>query len=193
MKGKKFSICLSGLTGSGKSTLARRLAEKYGLERISGGEMLKEILAGRESLVDQGWWERDHAYEALRLRLEDPRYDTEVDRRLMELAERGGYVLDSWTIAYLLDCNSCIKIFLKADFEVRASRVANRDNISIEEAKNRIKIKEERTYEIYKRLYGFELGKDLTPFHLVVDTSKMSPEEVFHIASTYIDILLNRI
>ncbi|MEM2729312.1 MAG: cytidylate kinase family protein [Candidatus Korarchaeum sp.] len=192
MRGKRFSVCLSGLTGSGKSTLAKRLAEKYGLERVSGGEMLKEILAGRESLKDQGWWERDQAHEALERRLEDPRYDLEVDRRLMELAREGGYVLDSWTIAYLLDCDSCIKIFLKADFEVRSSRVANRDKISIEEAKNKIKIKEERTYEIYKRLYGFELGKDLTPFHLVVDTTKMSSEEVFYLISTYIDILLSK-
>ncbi|MEM3928950.1 MAG: AAA family ATPase, partial [Candidatus Korarchaeum sp.] len=82
MRGKRFSVCLSGLTGSGKSTLAKRLAEKYGLERVSGGEMLKEILAGRESLKDQGWWERDQAHEALERRLEDPRYDLEVDRRL---------------------------------------------------------------------------------------------------------------
>ncbi len=193
MRDKKFNICLSGLTGSGKSTLARKLAERYGLERVSGGEMLKEILAGRESLKDQGWWEREQAREALERRLEDPSYDLEVDRNLMELARRGGYVLDSWTIAYLLDCDACIKIFLKTDFEVRASRIANRDKISLEEAKNKIKIKEERTYDIYKRIYGFELGKDLTPFHLVVDTTKMSPEEVFYLVTTYIDILLSKI
>ncbi|RDD53427.1 MAG: hypothetical protein BA066_04470 [Candidatus Korarchaeota archaeon NZ13-K] len=193
MAGKKFNICLSGLTGSGKSTLARRLAERYGLERISGGELLKELIAGSESLEDQGWWERDQAREALDRRLEDPRYDLEVDRRLMELAREGGYVLDSWTIAYLLDCDACIKIFLKADLDVRASRVASRDKISIEEAMNRIKVKEERTYEIYKRIYGFDLAKDLTPFHLVVDTTRMEPDEVFHLVSSYIDIIISKI
>ncbi|MCC6028880.1 MAG: cytidylate kinase family protein [Candidatus Korarchaeum sp.] len=187
-----FNICLSGMTGTGKSTLARKLAEKYGLKVVSGGEILKEIIAGEESLRDPGWWEREQGEEALERRLEDSKYDLEVDRRLMELAKEGGYVLDSWTMAYLLDCESCIKIFLKADFEARALRVAERDKISIEEAKRRIMIKEERSYRIYKGLYGFDIGKDLSPFHLVIDTTGLSPDDVFHVVSAYIDCLIKK-
>ncbi|RSN70080.1 hypothetical protein D9Q81_01865 [Candidatus Korarchaeum cryptofilum] len=186
-----FNICLSGMTGTGKSTLARKLAERYGLKVVSGGEILKEIIAGKESLRDPGWWEREQGEAALERRLEDSRYDLEVDRRLMELAKEGGYILDSWTMAYLLDRDSCIKIFLKADFESRALRVAERDKISIEEAKRRIMIKEERSYKIYKGLYGFDIGKDLSPFHLVIDTTGLSPDDVFRVVSTYIDCLLN--
>lgn len=190
MKSGSFNICLSGLTGSGKSTLARKLAERYGLKRVSGGEMLKGMISGESSLTDQGWWEREQASEALKLRLEDPKYDLEVDRKLMELAREGGYVLDSWTMAYLLDCSSCVKVFLKADLEVRAERVSMRDGISVDEAKNMIILKEKRTYEIYKKIYGFKLGEDLTPFHLVLDTTELTPEEVFQIVSMYIDTLL---
>ncbi|HDI73809.1 MAG TPA: cytidylate kinase [Candidatus Korarchaeota archaeon] len=184
---RKFNVCLSGLTGSGKSTLARRLVERYGLKRVSGGDILKEIIGGRESLKDPGWWERDEASKAMEERLLNPELDKEVDRRLMALAEEGGYVLDSWTMAYLLGPGDCIKIFLKADIEVRAMRVARRDRISLDEAIKRIKLKEEETYRIYKRIYGFELGKDLTPFHLVLDTTKLNAGEVFAIVSKFID------
>jgi len=187
MRRKKFNVCLSGLTGSGKSTLARKLAERYGLKRVSGGDILKELIGGKDSLYDPGWWERDLASEAMERRLANPELDREVDRRLMELAKEGGYVLDSWTMAYLLGPGDCIKIFLKADIEIRALRVARRDRISIEEAIRRIKLKEEETYKIYKRLYGFELGKDLTPFHLVLDTTKLNVNDVFAIVSKFID------
>ncbi len=184
---KKFNVCLSGLTGSGKSTLARRLVERYGLKRISGGDILKEIIGGKESLKDPGWWEREEASRAMAERMSNPELDREVDRRLMSLASEGGYVLDSWTMAYLLDSEDCIKIFLKADLEVRAFRVARRDRISFNEAIKRIKLKEEETYRIYKKLYGFELGKDLTPFHLVIDTTRLNASEVFSIVSKFID------
>ncbi len=187
MARKRFNVCLSGLTGSGKSTLARRLVERYGLRRVSGGDILKEIIGGKESLRDPGWWERESASKAMAERLSNPELDREVDRRLMALASEGGYVLDSWTMAYLLDPESCIKIFLKADLEVRAMRVARRDRISLDEAIKRIKVKEEETYRIYKRIYGFELGRDLTPFHLVVDTTKLNASEVFAIVSKFID------
>ncbi len=184
---RKFNVCLSGLTGSGKSTLARRLVERYGLKRVSGGDILKELIGGKESLRDPGWWEREEAGRAMAERLSNPELDREVDRRLMSLASEGGYVLDSWTMAYLLDPEKCIKIFLKADLEVRALRVARRDRISLEEAIKRIKLKEEETYRIYKKIYGFELGKDLTPFHLVIDTTKLNASEVFSIVSKFID------
>ncbi len=187
MAEKKFNICLSGLTGSGKSTLARRLAEKYGLRVVSGGDILKEIIGGKESLRDPGWWERKIASRAMEERLSNPNLDREVDRRLMKMAREGGYVLDSWTMAYLLGPRECIKIFLKGDLNVRAMRVARRDRMDLKEAIKMIKLKEKETFLIYKRIYGFELGKDLSPFHLVLDTTRLNAGDVFAIISKFID------
>ncbi len=184
---KKFNVCLSGLTGSGKSTLARRLAERYGLKVVSGGDILKEIIGGKESLRDPGWWEREIVSTAMEKRLSNPELDRKVDRRLMEMAKEGGYVLDSWTMAYLLGPKDCIKIFLKGDLNVRAMRVARRDRIDLEEAIKMIKLKEKETFAIYKKIYGFELGKDLSPFHLVLDTTKLNAGDVFVIISKFID------
>ena len=40
---KKIVICISGLPGCGKSTVAKKLAQKYRLRYISGGDALKEL------------------------------------------------------------------------------------------------------------------------------------------------------
>ena len=44
-----------------------------------------------------------------------------------------------------------------------------------------LKEKEDRTKAIYKKLYGFSLGEDLSPFDLVLDTDNLSADEVFEV------------
>ena len=71
-------------------------------------------------------------------------------------------------------------MWLEASPQVRAKRVMNRDSISIEEAVKALTEKDERTRQIYKNLYGFDLGNDLSPFNLVLATEELNPDEVFH-------------
>ncbi|MDH5794339.1 MAG: hypothetical protein OEZ18_07265, partial [Candidatus Bathyarchaeota archaeon] len=71
--------------------------------------------------------------------------------------------------------------------EKRAERIANRDGISIEEAFKALRNKEERTKAIYKKLYGFSLGEDFTPFNLILDTDNLKSEEVFQVLCEVID------
>jgi len=47
--------------------------------------------------------------------------------------------------------------------------------------------KEARTKAIYKKLYGFTLGEDFAPFHLVLDTDNLNAEEVFQVLCTVMD------
>jgi cytidylate kinase len=50
-----------------------------------------------------------------------------------------------------------------------------------------LKIKEKETKAIYKKLYGFNLGEDFTPFNLILDTDNLKPKEVFEIICKVID------
>ena len=52
--------------------------------------------------------------------------------------------------------------------------------------------KEGRTKRIYKRLYGFNLGEDFSPFDLILDVSDLSVDEVFHAVSLVVENLLLR-
>ena len=76
----------------------------------------------------------------------------------------------------------------------RAERVAKRDGISFEKALEALKSKEERTKAIYRELYGFSLGEDFTPFHLILDTENLTKDEVFQALTTVLDkvVLENR-
>ena len=186
---KKVVICISGMTGSGKSTVAKKLADKYGLGYFSGGNALK-ILAqekGYDSDV-RGWWETAEGLNFLQQRMGDPAFDKKIDEKLLELAKEGNIVLDSWTMPWLL--NAGFKVWLEGSPKVRATRVVTRDHISNEEALKALTEKDERTRQIYKSLYGFDLGHDLTPFNLVLATDELDPDDIFYAVSLVTDRLV---
>jgi len=173
-------ICICGLAGSGKSTLAKKLAEKYGLKYWSGGNALKALaIEGNYKPLKRGWWESKEGMRFLEKRGKDPKFDEAVDRKFLELAKEGNVILDSWTMPWLL--KEGFKVWLEASPEKRAERIAKRDRISFEEALKALKNKEKRTKAIYKRLYGFSLGEDFAPFHLILDTDNLKAEEVFQV------------
>lgn len=186
---KKVIICISGMTGSGKSTVAKRIAERYGLKYFSGGDALR-VLAQDEGYDSDvtGWWETNEGLDFLKQRMGDPAFDKKIDEKLMELAKGGNVVLDSWTMPWLFKCG--FKVWLEASTEVRAKRVLNRDSISAEEALKALTEKDERTRQIYKNLYGFDLGNDLTPFDLVLATDELDPDDVFYAVSLVTDRLV---
>jgi cytidylate kinase len=186
---KKIVICISGMAGTGKSTLAKRLARKYRLHYYSGGDALKE-LAGAEgcNVSVNGWWETSEGLRFLERRRNDSKFDKAVDNKLLEYAKQGNVLLDSWTMPWLL--NKGFKIWLSASLEKRAERIVKRDKISPKEAIDVLREKEGNTETIYKKLYGFTLGKDFEPFHFILDTDNLNANEVYHVLCDVIDNLV---
>ena len=174
------------MTGSGKSTVARRIADKYGLIYFSGGNALKNLAQEEGYNPDVvGWWETVEGLRFLSQRMENPVFDKRIDEKLLELGEQGNIVLDSWTMPWLL--NLGFKVWLEASPKVRAKRVMNRDSISFKEALKALKEKDEQTRRIYKKLYEFNIGNDLSPFNLVLDTDELEHDEVFNAICLVID------
>lgn len=177
---KPVVICICGMAGSGKSTVGQKLSQKYGLAYFSGGDALRAraIEEGYKS-SDLGWWESEEGMRFLRDREQDHTFDRLVDRKLLEMAEKGNVVIDSWTMPWLL--KKGFKIWLEASASRRAARIAKRDRMSFEDASKALESKEKRTKNIYKKLYGFDLGEDFAPFHLILDTDNLDAGEVFHV------------
>lgn len=185
-KEKRIVVCISGMAGTGKSTLAKKLAQKYGLKYYSGGDALKALAAEEGCNVSSnGWWESPEGLAFLRQREKDPQFDKAVDDKLLEYAQQGDVLLDSWTMPWLLKTG--FKIWLLASIEKRAERVAERDKLTVEDALQVLKEKEARTKAIYKKLYGFSLGEDFAPFNLVLDTDNLDAEEVFQVLCKVLD------
>lgn len=189
MPSEPLVICICGMAGSGKSTQAKRIAEQYNLKYCSGGEALKRLALERGyKPFDRGWWESYEGLAFLEFREQNPEFDKIVDEKLLEVAKEGNVILDSWTMPWLL--KGGFKIWLDASLEKRAERVAKRDGISIERALEALRIKEEKTKAIYKKLYGFNLGEDFSPFHFILDTDPLSTDEVFKVLSMVLEKLV---
>jgi cytidylate kinase len=188
MKGarEKIAICICGMTGCGKSTVAKRMAEKYGLRYVSGGDALKGLAAEEGFEVGgRGWWESDEGMRFFEERMVDLEFDRRVDERLLERAKAGGVVLDSWTMPWLFDGG--FKVWLEASEAARASRLAGRDGIPTEDALKALREKDDRTRVIYEKLYGFCLGEDFSPFDMIFDVSLLSADEVFQTLCLVVD------
>ncbi len=188
-----MTLIICGLAGSGKSTVAKQLAKHYGLDYYSGGDALKALAVdqGYKS-AKKGWWESPEGMRFLQSRSNDPSFDEKVDKKLIELARNGGVVLDSWTMPWLM--KDGFKIWLEASVEERAERIAKRDGMKISCALEALKRKEKQTRDIYRRIYGFDLGEDLMPFQFILDTDLLKPGEVFQVVRCIVDnvILANR-
>jgi cytidylate kinase len=179
-------ICISGMAGTGKSTLAKKIAEKYGLRYYSGGDALRALAAERGyNSLGNGWWESSEGLEFLEQRKKDPSFDKAVDDKLLEYAAQGNVLLDSWTMPWLV--KGGFKIWLAASVEKQAERISGRDNMTVEESLRALQEKEARTKAIYKKLYGFSLGEDFSPFDLILDTDNLTAAEVFNVLSMVID------
>ena len=186
---QRVTICVGGMAGTGKSTLAKKIAEKYGLKYFSGGAALM-ALAVEEGYrpIERGWWESEEGMRFLEKRGRDPRFDQAVDNKLLQIAQQGNVVLDSWTMPWLL--KKGFKIWLEASAEKRAERIAERDKISFKEALEALKRKERQTKIIYKKMYGFSLGDDYAPFNFILDTDILNEEEVFQILCMVLESLV---
>jgi cytidylate kinase len=183
---KPIVICISGMAGTGKSTLAKRLAQKYGLKYYSGGDALRALAAEQGyNSSSNGWWESPEGLKFLDKRKTNPSFDKAVDNKLLEFADEGNVLLDSWTMPWLF--RGGFKIWLAASVEKQAQRISGRDNMTIEESLEALKEKEAKTKNIYRELYGFALGEDFSPFDLILDTDNLSADEVFEVLCKVVD------
>ena len=171
------SIIISGPPAIGKTTIAKGLAKEFGLLHLSGGDILKE-LAEEQGFQTKGddWWDTQEGINFLDQRKKNPEFDKSVDNKLKELFSKGGIVVTSYTLPWLVEGG--IKIWLDGSKENSALRMTVRDNSSKSDALEIVKKRYNENKIIYKELYGFEFGEDLSVFDKIIDTDGLNVEQV---------------
>jgi CMP/dCMP kinase len=181
----KLSIVISGWPAVGKTTMAIELAKEFSLKSYSGGDILKIIAQNKGySTSGEDWWDTKEAKRFMQERKSDPSFDKLVDKKLIELIKSENVVITSYTLPWLVD--GVIKFWLKGSQENRANRMANRDNISLTEAKNVLRIRDEENKNIYKNLYCFNFGEDLTVFDFCLNTDLLSLPSLIEVSKSII-------
>ncbi len=173
----KSTIIFSGMAGSGKSSLARAIAAKYGLKYVCGGDILKEM--AREEgykITGNDWWESADGIKFLSQRKTNPDFDKRLDEIMLKKAKAGGAAITSWAIPWLGAPG--IKIWVDVTQEVRAKRISGRDRIPYAKALELVKTRDAENISLYKKMYGYTLGKDLDVFDLVLDANVKWIEEL---------------
>jgi len=178
------AIIVSGMPAVGKTTVSKLLGEALGLKVAGGGDVLKEM-AAEEGYTPGGedWWDTEEGIEFLKKRKKSADFDREVDERLLKKAKAGDVVITSYTLPWLSDYG--IKIWLSGSVESRASRMAKRDHTDEQKCREIIAIRDRENYEIYKKHYRIEFGRDFKPFHLIIDTDDIDERRVAAIALDY--------
>ncbi|WP_414837813.1 (d)CMP kinase [Candidatus Nanosalina sp. VS9-1] len=166
-------ITIDGPSGAGKGTLAEFIAETLDIKAYSAGDFFRELAKEKglsvEELSEQA----------------DKETDIKVDERTLEKGLNENCVIESRIASWVLGDYSDLSIYVRADLEERARRVmkdleydtreAEEDAEDLEEAREKIRKRDEDNKERYSDYYGIDI-EDIQMYDLVIDNTDLSIE-----------------
>jgi len=183
------SIIISGPPAVGKTTIAQGLANEFNLTYLSGGDVLKEMAKEQGFEVEgDDWWDTESGMKFLNQREKNSEFDKKVDEKLIELFKNGGMVITSYTLPWLVDDG--IKIWLDGSHESSSKRMQNRDKMGSKEAYEVTRERYDKNKALYKKLYNFDFGEDVSVFDKIINTDNLNEEQVIEISKETVRALL---
>ncbi|MEI8232287.1 MAG: cytidylate kinase family protein [bacterium] len=167
VKTKYKNVTISGLPGAGSTTLGKHLASHLGFHYHSGGDFM------RQYAIDNGYFDPKQSVHHAATAYPDD-FDRKVDYQMRDnLFTKKHYVYESWLSGFLAQgAPDTLKILVYcSDDAVRVDRIANRDDISIIEAKEHIFVREQKNLEKWIKMYSQEWKE------WVVNPGTMSTDE----------------
>ena len=170
------NITISGGVAVGTSTLVSNLKPYLvpkGWQFFSGGEFMHEYAI------------KKHLFpKRLKIHHQATVYSDEFDRKVdheirNRLKREKKLVVESWLAGYFArDLKTTLKILLICtNDDLRVDRLANRDNLTVSQARRQLKLREQNNFKKWHRLYGKSDFFDKKYYNLVIDTFSSGPLE----------------
>lgn len=169
---KKFRIItISGESGAGKTTLLTELftyLEPLGWRKIKIGELFRQFC------ITRGYTVQEIERVPLDIHRQFDNIQSEIlktDSNIIIEGRMSGY----W--AYNDKLQDIVKIYCNLPLEIRASRFATREDITIQEAMRKVSERDNKDLKIYNKLYNLEDYRDKKYYDLYLETTK-TPNEL---------------
>jgi len=162
-------VTISGLPGTGKTTVAKLLHKRLGLRYVYAGEIFRSLARQHGMTLEQfGTLCEEH-----------PEVDRELDDYQVTLLKQGDLLLEGRISGWLAVRNHvpAVKVLLTAEPKTRVSRIVKRESGDLSERRREIEERERCEAARYRKFYGIDVN-DTSIYDVVVDTSKLTPEQI---------------
>ena len=157
-------ITIDGFAGAGKGTLAKQVSEILDLKHFSASDVFYQIAEERNL--------SDHELS----NKAEKEVDLAIDRKTLERGLNQSCVIDSRISSWVLGSYSDLRIRLTAEPEERARRLAEREDLDLEEAEKIISKRDEGDIERYRKYYDLDLN-DTSIYDLLIDNTDLGIDE----------------
>jgi len=163
-------ITVGGLAGTGTTTTAESLSEKLNIPYISAGFVFREMAAEKGMSV----------LEFSEFAEGNDDIDKEIDRRqALKAKQTDNLIVEGRLSAFFVD-NADLRIWLVTPFDVRSKRISDRENKSVETAKNEIITREKSEALRYMEIHNIDIS-NMDIYDIIINTDTFDPEKVSEI------------
>lgn len=179
---KYSSIAISGKPGAGRSTLLKNLTpvlEPLGWETFSGGDWSRQfsIKLGTHKATDPTHHRAIDVSEDI-----DHQIDLALRDKLSNVQVH--VAVESWIAGWnMRGLSHVLRVLLMCDDSLRIDRVVNRDNLSVEAAKEHLRDREESNLRKWSTMYHVTPQDFWDPKHydLIINTYSHGPKETLNL------------
>ena len=170
-------VTIGGLAGSGTTTAAEVLSNKLDIPYISAGSIFRNMAAEKGMSV----------IEFSKFAENNTDIDVEIDKRQAELANNSeNLIIEGRLSAYFVEAD--LKVWLTAPFDVRATRICDRESKSEEIATREIKIREESEALRYLDIHNININ-NLDIYDIMINTNSFNPNSIADIILTTLKVI----
>ncbi len=155
------NITISGGIGVGTTTLFNNLQsylKPLGWKFKSSGQIVRDYT--KENILPIATLVSDE-------------FDKKIEGKVREtLLNKKHYVIEGWLAGFIVrDLKNILKVLVMcSDDSIRIDRVANRDKLTVKKAKEYIKLRKEKNFKKWKKIYGNYDFFNPKFYDLVIDT-----------------------
>lgn len=162
-------ITVGGLPGTGTSTLCKLISPALHLPYVYAGQLFRNEAAARNmSLAEFG-----------ALCETDPSVDKALDAKQVKLLQGKPVLLEGRLSGWLAAQNNvpALKVWVTCEETERIRRITERDGGNADDQAKKTLEREASERARYQSYYGIDLA-DLSPYDLVLNSTKLTPDEL---------------